>query len=121
MLGRIPYETLKRGAIYGAVLSVTGSSILYYLLQSGLASPPSFLPISTHPLSLPSLPSLPFFLPPAGNLASGQYYQLAVEALRRDEHACRLLGEPLRFQALRLGDKQNVINTEHAQVKSMRM
>lgn len=30
----VSYETLKRAAIYGAVLSVSGCSVLYYLIQS---------------------------------------------------------------------------------------
>ena len=34
MLGRISLQTLQKAAVYGAVLSVAGSSILYYLTQS---------------------------------------------------------------------------------------
>ena len=52
----------------------------------------------------------------AGNLASGPYYTEAVKALRGNRHACNLLGEPLRFQALKLGDQENRVTTEHAQV-----
>ena len=33
-------------------------------------------------------------------------------AVRRHQLACRLLGEPLRFQTLRLGDQRNWITTE---------
>ena len=33
MLNRISYEFLKKTAIYGAVLSVSGCSVLYYLIQ----------------------------------------------------------------------------------------
>jgi len=33
MLHRISYESLKKAAIYGAVLSVSGCSVLYYLIQ----------------------------------------------------------------------------------------
>ena len=50
------------------------------------------------------------------NLASGPYYTEAVKALRSNRKACALLGEPIRFQTLRLGDKQNVVTTQHAQV-----
>ena len=52
----------------------------------------------------------------AGNLASGPYYTEAVKALRGNRHACNLLGEPMRFQALKLGDQENRVTTEHAQV-----
>ena len=51
-----------------------------------------------------------------GKLASSGYYTAAVEALKRDERAMYLLGEPLRFQTLRLNDKHNRITTEHAEV-----
>ena len=43
MLSRISYESLKKAAIYGAVLSVSGCSILYYLIQRKMYSFPSFL------------------------------------------------------------------------------
>ena len=33
MLSRVSYESLKKAAIYGAVLSVSGCSVLYYLIQ----------------------------------------------------------------------------------------
>lgn len=52
-------------------------------------------------------------------LASSGYYTAAVEALRRDERAMHLLGEPLRFQTLRLNDKHNRITTEHAEVNGI--
>lgn len=50
------------------------------------------------------------------NLASGPYYTEAVKALRANKQACTLLGEPIRFQTLRLGDRENVVTTQHAQV-----
>ena len=50
------------------------------------------------------------------NLASCAYYTDAVKALRENKAACSLLGEPVRFQTLRLGDKENVVTTQHAQV-----
>ena len=34
MLHRVSAETLKKVAVYGAVLSVSGCSVLYYLIQS---------------------------------------------------------------------------------------
>lgn len=52
-------------------------------------------------------------------LASSGYYTAAVEVLRRDERAMHLLGEPLRFQTLRLNDKHNRITTEHAEVNGI--
>lgn len=54
--------------------------------------------------------------PPAGNLAFSAYYRDAVSALRDNRHACNLLGEPLRFQTVNLGDTENRITTEHAHV-----
>ena len=53
----------------------------------------------------------------AGNLASGPYFTEAVSAVRADKQACAMLGEPVRFLALKLGDKQNRVTTEHAQVR----
>lgn len=52
----------------------------------------------------------------AGNLASGPYFTEAVKAVRSHKLACSLLGEPVRFLALKLGDKDNKVTTEHAQV-----
>ncbi len=34
MLHRVSYEFLRKVAVYGAVLSVSGCSVLYYLMQS---------------------------------------------------------------------------------------
>ena len=34
VLSRVSAESLKKAALYGAVLSVTGCSVLYYLIQS---------------------------------------------------------------------------------------
>ena len=34
VLSRVSAEGLKKAALYGAVLSVTGCSVLYYLIQS---------------------------------------------------------------------------------------
>ena len=50
------------------------------------------------------------------NLAKGPYHTEAVKALRSHRPAISLLGEPIRVQALRLGDKENKVTTEHAQV-----
>ena len=33
MLQRVSLESLKRAALYGAVLTATGCSVLYYLIQ----------------------------------------------------------------------------------------
>ena len=52
----------------------------------------------------------------AENLASGPYFTEAVTAVRSHKLACSLLGEPVRFLALKLGDKDNKVTTEHAQV-----
>jgi hypothetical protein len=76
---------LARVAVYGAVASVTGCAVMYYLIQR--------------------------------KLATSRYYTGAIEALRNHERAMALLGEPLRFQTLRLNDKCNRITTEQAQVK----
>ncbi|KAL5489205.1 hypothetical protein EMCRGX_G018272 [Ephydatia muelleri] len=78
----ISLETLQRAAIYGAFLSVTGCSVLYYLIQRNLASSPC--------------------------------YTKALRVAREHEKARRLLGEPLRFQALKLRDRENVITAESA-------
>ena len=51
-----------------------------------------------------------------GRFAKSLYYQQSVEALRRHQLACRLLGEPLQFQTLRLGDQRNWVTTEEAHV-----
>lgn len=52
-----------------------------------------------------------------GNLAHSAYYSGAVKALRDNRHACNLLGKPLRFQTLKLGDPENVVTTERAHVQ----
>ena len=52
-----------------------------------------------------------------GNLAYSAYYKGAVKALRDNRRACSLLGEPLRFQTLKLGDPENVVTTERAHVR----
>ena len=54
-----------------------------------------------------------------GRFAKSPYYQQSVEALRRHQLACRLLGEPLRFQTLRLGDQRNWVTTEEAHVRRL--
>ena len=51
-----------------------------------------------------------------GNFARSPYYQQSIVALRQHQVACRLLGEPLRFQTLRLGNQQNWVTTEEAHV-----
>ncbi|CAI8058438.1 Cytochrome c oxidase assembly factor 1 homolog [Geodia barretti] len=84
MLQRVSLESLKKAALYGAVLSATGCSVLYYLIQR--------------------------------NFARSPYYQQSIVALRQHQVACRLLGEPLRFQTLRLGNQQNWVTTEEAHV-----
>ena len=43
-----------------------------------------------------------------------------MKALKADTTACSLLGEPLRFQTLRLGDKENLVTSENAQVEITR-
>jgi len=53
----------------------------------------------------------------AGKLASSAYYRGAVKALRDNQRACNLLGEPLRFQTVKLGDTENRVTTEHAHVR----
>lgn len=103
MLHRISYETLKKTAIYGAAFSVTGSFIFYYLIQSEFI----YLNLLLSTILIPGIE----------NLASGPYYTEAVKAMRSNRKACTLLGEPIRFQALRLGDKDNVVTTQHAQVR----
>ena len=52
-----------------------------------------------------------------GRFAKSPYYQQSVEALRRHQLACRLLGEPLRFQTLRVGDQRNWVTTEEVHVR----
>ena len=52
-----------------------------------------------------------------GRFATSPYYQQSVEALKRHELSCKLLGEPLRFQTLKLGNKQNWVTTEEAHVR----
>lgn len=49
-----------------------------------------------------------------GNLASSPCYTKALKIAREHEQARRLLGEPLRFQVLKLRDRENVITTESA-------
>ncbi|XP_011410577.1 PREDICTED: uncharacterized protein LOC105316950 [Amphimedon queenslandica] len=49
-------------------------------------------------------------------LASSGYYTETVKALRDNERAVTLIGEPLRFQFLRLNDKRNHITTTQAEV-----
>ena len=36
MLGKVSLVTLQKAVVYGAALSVTGSSILYYMTQSNI-------------------------------------------------------------------------------------
>ena len=50
------------------------------------------------------------------NLASCPYYTEAVKVFKANKAACSLLGEPVRFQALRLGDKDNLVTAQYAQV-----
>ena len=52
-----------------------------------------------------------------GKFATSPYYQQSVETLKRHELACKLLGEPLRFQTLKLGNEQNWVTTEEAHVR----
>ena len=52
-----------------------------------------------------------------GNFARSPYYRQSVEALRGHQLACRLLGEPLRFQTIRLGNQQNWVTNEEAHVR----
>ena len=52
-----------------------------------------------------------------GNFARSPYYRQSVEALRSHQLACRLLGEPLRFQTIRLGNQQNWVTNEEAHVR----
>ena len=51
-----------------------------------------------------------------GRFATSPYYKQSVEALKRHQFACKLLGEPLRFQTLRLGNEENWVTTEEAHV-----
>ena len=54
-----------------------------------------------------------------GKLASSGYYTETVKALRDNKRAVTLLGEPLRFQFLRLNDKRNCITTTQAEVNNV--
>ena len=94
---------LTKVAVYGAVISVTGCTVIYYLIQSK---------------TLIVIVDCNFNLF-AEKIASSGYYTAAVEALKENEQARNLLGEPLRFQTLRLNDNHNTITTQQAQVNHM--
>ena len=51
-----------------------------------------------------------------GKICSGPYFTEAVAALRKNEQACSLLGEPVRVKALKIGDEGNWVTKEAAQV-----
>ena len=50
------------------------------------------------------------------NFAKGPYYQLSLEALLQDEKLVKGLGPPVRPLFLNLGDKENFVVPEKAQV-----
>lgn len=54
-----------------------------------------------------------------GKFATSPYYKQSIEALKQHQLACKLLGEPLRFQTLKLGNKQNWVTTEEAHVRML--
>ena len=51
-----------------------------------------------------------------GNISSRPYFTEAVAALRNNQQACNLLGEPVRIKSLKLGMKENYVDTRQAQV-----
>jgi len=51
-----------------------------------------------------------------GRFASGDYYRLSVEALRNDKRLANGLGPPVRSLFLDLGNKNNIIALNQAQV-----
>lgn len=95
-------QPLVKTAVFGAFASVSGCVVLYYLMQSkGKLIPKALYNLSTFT---------------TGKLASSGYYTETVKALRDNERAVALIGEPLRFQFLRLNDKRNHITTTQAEV-----
>ena len=109
MLRRVSLDSLKKVAFYGAVLSATGCSVLYYLIQrkyTNVCFTMGWVVIFCND----------FFSLFLGKFATSPYYKKSVEVLRQNQLACKLLGQPLRFQTLRLGDEQNWVTTEEAHV-----
>lgn len=51
-----------------------------------------------------------------GRFASGDYYRLSIEALRENKRLCEALGPPIRPLFLDLGNKENFILADKAQV-----
>ena len=109
MLHWVSIEQLKKTALYGAVLSATGCSILYYLIQHKLVTLIRSR-ASTRSTSLP-YPLL------SGTFETSLYYKQSVLALKHHQLGCKLLGEPLQFQTIKLGDKQNWVTTEEVHVR----
>ena len=52
----------------------------------------------------------------SGKICSGPYFTEAVAALRKNEQACSLLGEPVRVKALKIGDEDSWVTEQEAQV-----
>lgn len=63
---------------------------------------------------------MPYPIIPTGNISSGPYFTEAVAVLKKDKRACTLLGEPVRVKALKLGDEDNWVTAQQAQVRFWR-